>query len=201
MPTITDWLMVTITAVYVIATIAICWANIKAANASKAQLEEMRRQYAEENRPIIETEFHYERRTWYIIRFVNHGRHTAQHVKIELDQEFIESLPEEAYKSTLLEQKGKECIIGVGQHYDLYIGSNAMRGNPNMRPVTGDIYYEGYQNSYSDKVFIDLKYYMTFFSSTTDNDDLLKAIKKSAEELKGIRKELQSLRTQGAKHE
>ena len=201
MPTITDWLMVTITAVYVIATIAICWANIKAANASKAQLEEMRRQYAEENRPIIETEFHYERRTRYIIRFVNHGRHTAQHVKIELDQEFIESLPEEAYKSTLLEQKGKECIIGVGQHYDLYIGSNAMRGNPNMRPVTGDIYYEGYQNSYSDKVFIDLKYYMTFFSSTTDNDDLLKAIKKSAEELKGIRKELQSLRTQGAKHE
>lgn len=201
MPIITDWLMVVITAVYVIATIAICWANIKAANATKAQLEEMKRQYAEENRPIIETEFHYERRTWYIIRFVNHGRQTAQHVKIELDPEFIESLPEEVYKSTLLEQKGKECIIGVGQHYDLYIGSNAMRGNPNMRPVTGDIYYDGYQNSYSDKVFIDLKNYMTFFSSTTDNDDLLKAVKKNAEELKGIRNELQSLRAQGDKHE
>lgn len=201
MPTITDWLMVVITAVYVMATIAICWANIQAANATKAQLEEMKRQYAEENRPIIETEFHYERRTWYIIRFVNHGRQTAQHVKIELDREFIESLPEEVYKSTLLEQKGKECIIGVGQHYDLYIGSNAMRGNPNMRPVTGDIYYDGYQNSYSDKVFIDLKNYMTFFSSTTDNDDLLKAVKKNAEELKGIRNELQSLRAQGDKHE
>lgn len=201
MPTITDWLMVVITAVYVMATIAICWANIQAADATKAQLEEMKRQYAEENRPIIETEFHYERRTWYIIRFVNHGRQTAQHVKIELDREFIESLPEEVYKSTLLEQKGKECIIGVGQHYDLYIGSNAMRGNPNMRPVTGDIYYDGYQNSYSDKVFIDLKNYMTFFSSTTDNDDLLKAVKKNAEELKGIRNELQSLRAQGDKHE
>ena len=200
MPTITDWLMVVITAVYVMATIAICWANIQAANATKAQLEEMKRQYAEENRPIIETEFHYERRTWYIIRFVNHGRQTAQHVKIELDREFIESLPEEVYKSTLLEQKGKECIIGVGQHYDLYIGSNAMRGNPNMRPVTGDIYYDGYQNSYSDKVFIDLKNYMTFFSSTTDNDDLLKAVKRNAEELKGIRNELQSLRAQGDKH-
>lgn len=201
MPTITDWLMVVITAVYVIATIAICWANIKAANATKAQLEEMKRQYAEENRPIIGTEFHYERRNWYIIRFVNHGRQTAQHVKIELDQEFIESLPEEAYKSILLKEKGKECIIGVGQHYDLYVGSNAMRDNPNMRPVTGNIYYDGYQNSYSDKVFIDLKNYMTFFSSTTDNDDLLKAVKKNAEELKGIRNELQSLRAQGDKHE
>ena len=201
MPTITDWLMVVITAVYVMATIAICWANIQAANATKAQLKEMKRQYAEENRPIIETEFHYERRTWYIIRFVNHGRQTAQHVKIELDQEFIESLPEEAYKSILLKEKGKECIIGVGQHYDLYVGSNAMRDNPNMRPVTGNIYYDGYQNSYSDKVFIDLKNYMTFFSSTTDNDDLLKAVKKNAEELKGIRNELQSLRAQGDKHE
>lgn len=53
MPTITDWLMVVITAVYVIATIAICRAKIKAADASKAQLEEVKRQYAEENRPFF----------------------------------------------------------------------------------------------------------------------------------------------------
>ena len=201
MPTITDWLMVAITAVYVIATIAICWANIKVANASKAQLEEMKRQYAEGNRPIIETEFHYERRTWYIVRFINHGQQTAQHVKIKLDQEFIESLPEGGFRNTLQKQKEKECIIGVGQHYDLYIGSNAMRGNPNMRPVTGDIYYDGCQNSYSEKVFIDLENYMTFFSSTTDNDDLLKAVKKNAEELKGIRQVLQSLQAQGETNE
>ena len=34
-----DWVMVIITGVYVIATIFICWANIKAANASKEQLQ------------------------------------------------------------------------------------------------------------------------------------------------------------------
>lgn len=33
MPLITDWLMVVITFVYVIATIFICWANIKSAKA------------------------------------------------------------------------------------------------------------------------------------------------------------------------
>ena len=38
MPTIMDWLMVIITLVYVIATIFICWANIKSANASKEEL-------------------------------------------------------------------------------------------------------------------------------------------------------------------
>ena len=41
----TDWLMVIITAVYVVATIAICVENCKSAKASKEQLEESKRQF------------------------------------------------------------------------------------------------------------------------------------------------------------
>ena len=40
MPMITDWLMVGITAVYVVATIIISYANIKSANATREQLTE-----------------------------------------------------------------------------------------------------------------------------------------------------------------
>lgn len=50
MPSITDWLMVAITAVYVVATIFICWANIKAANATREQVIESRRQFDEMRR-------------------------------------------------------------------------------------------------------------------------------------------------------
>ena len=50
MPTITDWLMVIITLAYVIATIFICWANIKSAKAAKEELAEIKKQYAEEKR-------------------------------------------------------------------------------------------------------------------------------------------------------
>ena len=53
-----DWVMVIITGIYVIATIFICLANIKAANASKEQLREMQKQFAETNRPVVELEFH-----------------------------------------------------------------------------------------------------------------------------------------------
>jgi len=123
-----EWIMVIITGIYVIATIIICWANIKSANASKEQLEEMQKQYAETNRPLIELEFQYNRRTWYIARFVNHGNLTAQRVKISLDQAFIDSVPEESFRNELERIKGKECIIGVGQHYDLFIGGNKLRG-------------------------------------------------------------------------
>ena len=183
--------MVIITGIYVIATIIICWANIKSANASKEQLEEMQKQYAETNRPLIELEFQYNRRTWYIVRFVNHGNLTAQRVRISLDQAFIDSVPEESFRNELERIKGKECIIGVGQHYDLFIGGNKLRGNPNMTPLTGTIKYEAQGKEYESDLFVDLEHYMTFFSATTDEEDLLKSMNKISDQLKGIRQTLE----------
>lgn len=192
MPTITDWLMVIITLVYVIATIFICWANIKSAKASKEELAEMKRQYAEENRPHIEVEFCYERRTWYIVRFINHGKLTAQHVKILLDEGFISSLPEQAFKDILLKQREKECIIGVGQHYDLYIASNEFRGNPNMKPVMGKILYQDESSKYESDIYIDLENYATFFSSTSD-DPMVKELKNIKKEIEGLKSAIVAL--------
>lgn len=192
MPTITDWLMVIITLVYVIATIFICWANIKSAKASKEELAEMKRQYVEENRPHIEVEFCYERRTWYIVRFINHGKLTAQHVKILLDEGFISSLPEQAFKDTLLKQREKECIIGVGQHYDLYIASNELRGNPNMKPVIGKILYQDESSKYESDIYIDLENYATFFSSTSD-DPMVKELKNIKKEIEGLKRAIVAL--------
>ena len=64
MPTITDWLMVIITFIYVVATVFICVFNYKSAKASKDQLEEMKEQYQKNDRPIIEAEFLYIERTF-----------------------------------------------------------------------------------------------------------------------------------------
>lgn len=192
MPTITDWLMVIITLVYVIATIFICRANIKSAQASKEELAEIKRQYAEENRPHIEVEFCYERRTWYIVRFINHGKLTAQHVKIVLDEDFISSLPEQGFKDILLKQREKECIIGVGQHYDLYIASNELRGNPNMKPVTGKLSYQDESSKYESDIYIDLENYATFFSSTSD-DPLVKELKNIKKEIEGLKSAIVAL--------
>lgn len=192
MQLITDWLMVIITFVYVVATIFICWANIKSAKASKEELTEMKRQYAEENRPRIEIEFCYERRIWYIIRFVNHGKSTAQHVKIILEEEFIDSLPEPGFQDTLRKQRKKELIIGVGQHYDLYIASNELRGNPNMKPVTGKLSYQDESGKYESDIYIDLENYATFFSSTSD-DPMVKELKNIKKEIEGLKRAIVAL--------
>lgn len=50
MPSITDWLMVIVTIIYVVATIKICSANIQSARATREQLEESKRQFQETKR-------------------------------------------------------------------------------------------------------------------------------------------------------
>ena len=89
-----DWAMVLLTAIYVIATILICYFNYGATKVSREQAAEMRRQYEEENRPYITVELIYERKAFYGLRFFNHGKRLANHVKIQLDQAFVDSLKE-----------------------------------------------------------------------------------------------------------
>ena len=183
---ITDWIMVAITFVYVVATVFICYFNYQSAKATRKQLEEMKKQYKEENRPNIQVEFIFERQMWYIIRFINHGKLTAQDVNIQLTQEFIDSLPQAEFRSTLNRQKDKKCIIGVGQHYDLFIGSRILRENPNMIPVKGVVTYQSNGMKYSSDIYIDLENYMTIFKSSNDHDDLMKAMENVTKELKNI---------------
>ena len=56
-----------------------------------------------------------------------------------------------------------------------------------MKPLTGTIEYESQVKTYQSDLFVDLEHYMTFFSSTTDEEDLLKTMKKIGDELKGIK--------------
>ena len=193
MSSLTDWLMFGITAVYVIATVFICAFNYRSAKASKEQLEEIKNEFEEENRPIIETEFHFERRRCFVVRFVNHGRFTAQNVKLNFDQKFIDSLPEQAFKELVEKQKGKTCIIGVGQHYDLYIGSTKLRENKNWEPVKGKVSYQAKGKTYENDFYIDIENYMTFFSTNTEQEDLIKQIKECKDALRDINNSIKAV--------
>ena len=57
-----------------------------------------------------------------------------------------------------------------------------------MKPLTGTIKYESQGKTYQSDIFVDLEHYMTFYSSTTDEEDLLKSVKAIGDELKGIKK-------------
>lgn len=184
-------LTVIITLVYVVATVMICWANFRSAKASREQLLEMRKQYEEDNRPRIGVEFLFENRTYYGLRFVNTGKAIAQRVRIQFEDSFIDSIENKAFSEALKLQKGKECIIGIGQHYDMFFGESESRENPNQKPATGMITYRDSMKEYSEPFFIDLKQYMSIYSVTTSEDRLMEKLMKQNQQLEGIRKALE----------
>lgn len=186
MPTITDWLMVGITTVYVFATIFICWANIKSAKATREQVAEAKRQYEEEHRPYIDYQFIYERRTWYGMRFTNHGRRVANHVRIKLNQAFLDSISKHQFSDWLNKLQDKEFTLGIGQSYDVFFGADEFRRNPDKKPIIGELIYQDMQTTYQETFKIDFKRYATIFSVNSPANDLHDDMKKLTQELTHI---------------
>ena len=130
-----------ITLVYVVATIFICRANIRSAEATREQVAEARRQYEEEHRPYISYQIIYERRMFYGMRFTNHGKRVASHVQIDLDKSFVNSIPKETFRVFLNKLRGEEFSLGIGQDYNIYFGAAEFRKNPSKEPICGTISY------------------------------------------------------------
>ena len=193
MSTITDWLMVVITGIYVIATIFICIANIKSANAAKLQTSEMKRQFFEINRPNISVEVVYLKRAFWVLRFTNNGTQTAFNTKIILDEKFINSV-EEKIQPILRENNGRIRTLGVNQSYDLYFGTNEYPSLENKVNIMGKTIYRGCNDSlYSETFSIETENYATFFSVNTEMEDLIKKISEQNTELDKINHSLENI--------
>lgn len=191
---ITDWLMVGITFVYAVVTVLILIANNKSAKVAKEQVDEMQREFEESNRPRIEVELQLINRCAIVLRFCNNGRLTAKHVRIALEDECIDSLPEQEFAEQLRNQKGKECIIGAGQHYDMFLGTSALI-RAEKKPIEGyfTYTYNDCDKTITEDFYIDINNYNTFFTMDDDTDKLLKILREHTKEIKGIKEALEKI--------
>lgn len=185
-----DWAMVWITVVYVLATCAICWANIRSAKATRDQLAESKRQYNEENRAYITYAFIYEKRAFYGLRFTNHGKRVATKVKIALRDEFVQSLSNPRFADQLSRVSKNECVLGVNQSIDIYFGGNEFRENTNKLPIEGDVIYSDDIGEYCEHFIIDFNSYPPIFSVNSELEDIRKEMKNQTQELEKLRKEV-----------
>ena len=160
----------------------------------------MKKQYDEMDRPIIEAEFLYVNRIVFGIRFVNYGKHTAQKVRIDLSEDFLESIKDFEMYYYIESQKGRECVIGVNQHYDLFFGSyNKYMQKKVKIPATGVVTYEYNSKRYKNDFCFDFENYMTIFSTDKYEDDLLNTLKNYNKQLEGLKKEVKALRINNQK--
>lgn len=193
MPTITDWLMVVITFVYVVATIFICIANLRSAKATREQLAESKRQYDEENRAFITVSFIYERKAFYGLRFTNNGKRVAKHIHFNFKEEFIDSLVDNGYKNRIRSLSSRECLLGIGQSCDVFFGGDEFRENSNKLPIEGKVLYSDECSSYEEDFFIDFNNYAPIFTVDTDGEKIRDEMKKQTEIMGKIQLELRAL--------
>ena len=67
-----------------------------------------------------------------------------------------------------------------------------------MKPVSGKVTYESNGKKFSTDIYLDLMQYMTFFSTTTDEEDMLKTVKAIEKDMRGIK---EILRTELSRNE
>ena len=194
----TDWLMVIITAIYVIATIIICKANLKSADASNQQLEESKRQFEENkrqfeeqkrqfdelNRPFISCEYILKNRTYCGIRFYNYGSKPANNVTFKINDDFRSSVDDKFVNFWNL--NNAEYAFGINQSYEFYF-STVSELNKNKRDFEVTITYYWQDKKYIETISINFTKQLPVESVDEFEDKVLKEIKDISSTIKKLK--------------
>lgn len=186
MPIITDWIMVIITAVYVIATIFICIFNYKSANASKKQIDESKRQYEQSNRPHIVAGIKIISDSFMCISIQNIGNDVADNITIKINDEWLELIKDSYYLEPLKELMIKPFMLIPQQEiiraftYVIIGTGNTWLDVFNDKPLIVDVSYRKKNTDiiYNDKFVYDIKLFRNMFREKDENEGEIKNIGK-----------------------
>lgn len=174
----TDWLMVIITAIYVVATIIICYFNGKSAKAAKMQTDEMIRQYNIANRPNVTIYFDIIRSGLMCFIIENEGNKAAHNVSIKINKEFINGIDEGREREQLEKLATAKLYLASRQKIYICLGGQLQFSQIAKNVAEIDIAYD----EYSEHTTIDLNQYGMFLVYTSPIEDASQNLKKMKEE-------------------
>lgn len=189
----TDWIMIWITAVYVIATIAICVANIKSADATRKQLQEQQRQFNESNRAFVTVTFEIVRSGLAMLRIQNNGKQIAQNVQISISEHFMSNIKNQSEKEHLEKLSKSRFNIGIGQSWYCLLGSHLDLSSLSKEMLHIDISYFDNISDYSESTDIDLKQYLWSIIYESPVEDIYQQMKKQTKFVENINKSISTI--------
>lgn len=188
---LTDWLMVIITAIYVIATIFICVFNGKSAKAANEQTEaarnqtkEMIEQYNAVNRPFVTVRFDIIRSGLLCFLIENEGPLPAHDVRIRINKEFLDNVQDKDDRNRLEELNGASFYLASKQKLTVCVGGQPSFSNISKEVAKFDISYD----DFNEHTEIDLNQYRFLMVYTSPVEDISQHIKKIKEEDKAFHK-------------
>lgn len=193
MPTITDWLMVIITVIYVIATIMICLANIRSAKATREQLAEAKRQFEESNRALVTVSFEIIKSGLAVLHIQNIGKRVASTVNLKISSDFVSNIEDEFDRSHIEKLIESTFTLGVGQSWYICLGSNLDIERISKKLLLIDISYVDCKSKYNEKIAIDLKQYYWALMYESPTEDLYQEMKKLTKSVQSIDKSIKKL--------
>ena len=186
----TDWIMIAITAVYVIATIFICIFNYRSAKATREQLAESKRQFEENNRAFVTVTFETIRGSLLVLNIHNHGHQVANNVSVKINPEFIANVPDKEYLVKLCESS---FTLGVDKSWFVCFGGTPELGKISNIPLKITICYSDIFSTYSESTTIDLKQYLWSIIYDSPTEDTYQEMKKMTKSIQSMDKSIQKL--------
>lgn len=154
-----EWALVVLTGVYVLATIAIYRANQKSAKWAQAQTDELIRQFRETNRARLSVRF--DKRAIVERSFVikNIGQRPATNVRLSIDGEFMSAL-DKVFPANVLKIAQKSTIlIAPGQEFWFLVGMCSTVERMSVQVAHIRVAYRDGEQNYLEETVIDLKQY------------------------------------------
>ena len=177
-------LMVLITLIYVIATIAIWLANKQSAKSSEKQLQESKRQFSELNRPYITCQYILSDRMFCGIRIQNYGNLVAKNLHIHVNEDFIDALNPKNFMDFYKVNTSVYSTVGINQYYDLHF---CHVGSRPLIPIIITLdYSDGYDNQYHEEFEINLVKQLPVQSVNSDLEKLTKKIEDVDQDIKAL---------------
>jgi hypothetical protein len=173
----TDWLMVIITTIYVVATIVICYFNGKSAKAAKLQTEEMIRQYKMSNRPNVKIHFDIIRSGLLCFVLENEGAEPAHNVNVKINDLFINGMKSERERERIHRLSESQLYLASRQKIFILLGGQTQFSKLAQNVAEIDISYD----EYCEHTSIDLNQYGMFLVYNSPSEDISQHLKKIQE--------------------
>lgn len=177
----TNWLMVALTFIYVVATVRILVMNKKSLNATKDEVEEIKREWELSEQPHILVYFEVIRSG--IICFVieNDGKRPAINTKIEISDDFVSNLPDKNDRSHVNDLNKSTFFIAPRQKFYVSLGLgpdfvNIAKVKAQIKATYSDNSYNSF--NFSENYEIDLNNYTWQIMYNSPLDDIHQVLKK-----------------------
>lgn len=181
-----------ITFVYVVATIFICLANIKSANATREQLLEQKRQFEEENRAFVTVTFEIIKSGLAVLHIQNHGKRIAKNVSIKIGDDFIQNVIGQIDKQSLQRLNNASFAIGIGQSWYVCIGSHLELKEMKTKILEITLSYNDDISKYCEHITIDFMQYFWSLIYDSPTEDIRKELKQMNKTMNVISKNIKN---------